>query len=109
MEIPRKLPVCHGPVLVPVQQLPIFRGHTPFLAPCLKTPSFITVDLEGTTSLVLSLPLGLWHSFLSELDLLGVPTRRNFRFLKSESQTSTKGSNQVEGGEIDVAGLYFCD
>ena len=38
------------------------------------TPSFITGDLGGTTSSVLPFPLDLWHSFLSELELLGIPT-----------------------------------
>ena len=40
------------------------------------TPSFITGDLGGATSLVSPFPLDLWHSFLSKLELLGIPTLR---------------------------------
>ena len=38
------------------------------------TPSFITGDLGGTTIFVLPFPLDLRHSFLSNLELLGIPT-----------------------------------
>ena len=39
----------------------------------LKTPSFITGDLGGTTSLIFPFPLlYLWHSFLSELELVEI-------------------------------------
>ena len=38
------------------------------------TPSFIAGDLGGTTSSVLPFPLDLWRSFLSKLELLGIPT-----------------------------------
>ena len=39
-----------------------------------ETPSFLIGDLGGTTSCALRFPLGLRHSFLLKLELLGIPT-----------------------------------